>query len=164
MNSETSKKISSDIVYFIESIVLEYNLEKDFIEGDSLLKKKMENVTDLAERISTKLLYSQAINDYINNNKPLEEILASFKIKKIIEQLINNKINFDDLNILLSQDIKASPEIIKAIEEKIRNNPSIKEIMNNEAEGDKVIVDIEENPKKITSTKSIGNILLKKIN
>jgi len=164
MNSETSKKISSDIVYFIESIVLEYNLEKDFIEGDSLLKKKMENVTDLAERISTKLLYSQAINDYINNNKPLEEILASFKIKKIIEQLINNKINFDDLNILLSQDIKASPEIIKAIEEKIRNSPSIKEIMNNEAEGDKVIVDIEENPKKITSTKSIGNILLKKIN
>lgn len=164
MNSETSKKISSDIVYFIEGIVLEYNLEKDFIEGDSLLKKKMENVTDLAERISIKLLYSQVISDYINNNKPLEEILASFKIKKIIEQLINNKINFDDLNILLSQNIKASPEIIKSIEEKIRNNPSIKEIMNNEAEGDKEIVDIEENPKKITSTKSIGNILLKKIN
>ncbi len=164
MNSETSKKISSDIVYFIEGIVLEYNLEKDFIEGDSLLKKKMENVTDLAERISIKLLYSQVISDYINNNKPLEEILASFKIKKIIEQLINNKINFDDLNILLSQNIKASPEIIKSIEEKIRNNPSIKEIMSNEAEGDKEIVDIEENPKKITSTKSIGNILLKKVN
>lgn len=162
MNNETSKKISSDIVYFIEGIVLEYNLEKDFIEGDSLLNKKMENVTDLAERISIKLLYSQAINDYINNNKPLEEILVSFKIKKIIEQLINNKINFDDLNILLSQNIKASPEIIKSIEEKIRNNPSIKEIMNNEAEGDKEIVDIEENSKKITSTKSIGNILLKK--
>jgi len=164
MNNEMSKKISSDIIYLIESIVLEYNLEKDFIEGDSLLKKKLADVTDLAERISIKLLYSQTINDYINNNKPLEEILASFKIKKIIEQLINNKINFDDLNILLSQNIKSSPEIIKSVEEKIKNNPSIKEIMNNKTEESKEIVDIEENPKKITNTKSIGNILLKKIN
>lgn len=168
MDNEISKKISTDIVYFIEEIVLEYDLEKDFIEGDVLLKEKMAGVTDLAERISTKLLYSQVIDNYINNDKPLDEVSASFKIKKIIEQLINKKISFDDLNTLLSQSIKASPEIIKSVEEKIRTNTSIKELMDNEAEIDKenkeIVIDTEENLKKNTNTKSIGNILLKKIN
>lgn len=164
MTGETPKKLSSEIIYFIESIVLEYDLEKDFIEGDDLLKKKLSGVNDLAERISNKLLFSKTINDYIKNNKPLEEILASFKIKKIIEELINNKISFDDLNALLSQSIKTSPEITQSIVEKIKINPLIKELMSSEVGESEELIDGEENSKKNTNTKSIGNILLKKIN
>lgn len=159
-----SKKISDDIIYFIEGIVLEYNLEKDFIEEDVLLKKKLSGVDDLAERISNKLLFSKTINDYIKNNKPLEEILVSFRIKKIIEQLINNRISFDDLNALLSQNIKVSPEVIQSITEKIKKNPSIKELIDSKIGETEELISNEEDSKKNTNTKSIGNILLKKIN
>lgn len=162
MNTELPKKLSLDIMLFIESVVFEYNLEKDFIDGDVLLKEKMSDVTDLAERISNKFLYSQQIISHLKNDRPLEEILVSFKIKKIIEQLVNKIITFEDLHLLLSQSIKASPEIIKSIEEKIKVNPQIKNAIESEIEGlAEEKIDDEEVVNEKTNTKSIGNILLK---
>lgn len=159
---QSYKKITSDIALFIEDIVLKYNLEKDFIEKDVLLKKKLDGITNPAERISLKFLYSQEIGQYIENNKPLEEILTSVKIKKIVEQLINKKIEFGDISSLLSQNIKAEPEIIKSIEEEIKNNPKIKEAI--EGEPTPILEENyneEQDLNKKTNTKSIGNMLLK---
>lgn len=162
MNNKFPKKLSFDIILFIESIILKYDLEKDFIESDILLKEKMSGLTDLTKRISNKLLYSQQVKGYVLSNKSLEDILASFKIKNIIERLINKDAKYEELNSLLSQSLKTSPDIIKSIEESIKNNQQVKEAIEAEANPIENLEKEEENLNKKTNTNSIGNILLKK--
>ncbi|HNY36233.1 MAG TPA: hypothetical protein PLD14_00945 [Candidatus Pacearchaeota archaeon] len=149
-----------NILPFVEELVDKYELEKDIIENDEILKNKLSGVNDYSERVFIKFLYSDELKNSIINDIPLNTPFA--KIKKIIDGLINKKIDKDNLSLTLQKELVISPEISEKISEDILGNEDIM----NEVIAVKIIENEEEGedgqkiePKK--TTKSIGYELLK---
>jgi hypothetical protein len=117
------KKLSSETLNFIENIVVRYGLEKNLIEGDPALEKKLQLAESPEERRVTKFLQSQKIKECFALKKPVEEMSASVAIAKLTEKLINKEIAFDDFGGLLKSalenlniDSKTIGEVAKIIE------------------------------------------------
>ncbi|MFZ3057559.1 MAG: hypothetical protein WA092_00785 [Minisyncoccales bacterium] len=149
-----------NILPFVEELVVKYELEKNTIENDEILKNKLSGVSNYSERVFIKFLYSDELKNSIINDIPLNTPFA--KIKKIIDGLINKKIGKDNLSLTLQKELVISPEISEKIAEDILGNKDIMneviavKIIENEKEGEdgqKI------KPKK--TTKSIGYELLK---
>lgn len=122
------KKPSLETLNFIENIVVQYDLEKNLIENDPLLEKKLQSAQTPEERRVVKFLHSQKIKEYLILKKPLEEISASIAIIKIIEKLINKEITFNDLGLFLKaamEKLNIDPKTIKEVSQSIKNNEKI---------------------------------------
>ncbi|MDD3170176.1 MAG: hypothetical protein PHW71_00080 [Candidatus Pacebacteria bacterium] len=133
------KKLSLETLNFIENVVVQYDLEKNLIENDPLLEKKLESAQNPEERRVVKFLYSQKIKEYLILKKPLEEISASIAIIKIIEKLINKEITFNDLDLFLKaamEKLNIDSKTIKEVSQSIKNNEKIIEDLAKDVAGD----------------------------
>ncbi|MDD5696501.1 MAG: hypothetical protein PHO90_00815 [Candidatus Pacebacteria bacterium] len=119
------KKVTTEIKKFIENLVLKYGIEDDFINRDPVLKQNLELVSDPEERLFIKALYSQEIKDCLNTNRPLEEVLASVTIKKLIEKFINKEIGLGDIEKSLEQKLNLSANTAKEIAKSIIENQQV---------------------------------------
>jgi hypothetical protein len=126
------KFLSLEIENFLENIIFKYNLEEDFINRDSELKKNLEKITDPSERITTKLLYSKEINNYLDQKTPLENFIPSFMLNKITERLINNEFPIEKLKEELELKLKIPPSLSIEIAQKLVENPEILKMIDEE--------------------------------
>jgi|GEM_PF-2159800 len=156
--------INDYIISYIEEIMIKYGFENSLIENDLLLKKKLDEVKNLSERASLKLIFGEKIKDQQRSGKSLEDILPSMRMKRILEKLINKKVSYDDLQALIKEALNTDGATAKEISESIKKNPEIAEVINNQATESDKDEDFEEEfetgPNK-EGKKSIGSELLK---
>lgn len=118
------KTLSPEILDLIEDIVVQYNLEENLTIDDPKLKEKLSSAKTLQERRVFKFLYSKKFKEYIQSKKPLEEISAFIKLKKIIESLINKKLSFGDAKNKI-KEVLPNQSSAEEISSSIINNPLI---------------------------------------
>jgi hypothetical protein len=150
-----------NILSFIEEIMVKYDLEKEFIENDTVLKNKLLSAKNLSERVLFKFFYSNKIINYRKQGLPLD--IPSMKLKYIIDDLIDQKIFLKDTPLLIEKDLEVSSEIAKKIAEEIEKNKELIDEINTikpaEIESDSAEKELLKTEKN--STKSIGYELLK---
>ncbi|MFA5729804.1 MAG: hypothetical protein WC938_01030 [Candidatus Paceibacterota bacterium] len=151
-----------NILFFIEEIIIKYDLEKDLIENDSELKDALSKAEDIPERVFFKFIFSNKIANYEKQELPLD--IPSMKLKKIIEDLINKKESLSNLPTLIQENLKISPEISNKIAEEIRANKELMDEINSTKipeENNDIEDNIESQKEEPKKTKSIGYELLK---
>jgi len=163
MENKNTKKLTARIIAFIEKLAEKYNIEKFDIENNQPLKDKIAKAESFPEKMSLMFLYDKKVDEYIKAHKPLEDLFPSLKINKIVEDLINKKIVFDDLKTLLQKNIVIDPSVIDYLAKEIANNQDINDLMNNKTteentEKEKIDEQIINNQ---ISIKSIGYELMK---
>ena len=158
--------LTTQILSFIEDIMIKYGLEDNLIEGDLLLEKKLSEINDLSDRAALKLLFGEKIKEQEMAGKSLEEILPSIRLKRIIESLVDKKTSYSDLPKLIKRDLDVDDIKANEISEAIKNNAEIIKLINQPLVENAVEEDIDEkgdNKEKIDTEnkKSIANVLLK---
>ncbi len=121
-------KPSTETLNFIEELVVQYDLEKNLVENDPLLKEWLESATTPEKKRVVKFLKSKKIKEYLALKKPLEEISASIAIAKVVEKLINKEITFDELEKELKLSLgklNINQKIIEEIAKRIADNENV---------------------------------------
>jgi hypothetical protein len=121
------KKLTFEIEDFIEDIALMYGLDDAFIEEDPLLKETLGPITDPAERITIKLLYSKRIEECLKAKQPLETFVPSAMLGRIIENLINKDISIEELKEAIENRLRLPPSSAREIAQKISENEKVLE-------------------------------------
>jgi len=111
-------------LYFIEKIVTKFRLEENFINSNIQLKKELDEIEKLDKmedpnNLIDKMERRVALKFLLNNGQSFE---PSKILRQIIEDLINNKIEYEDLPSLIEKNIKTSKEIAELISQDIKNN------------------------------------------
>ncbi|MFA5013621.1 MAG: hypothetical protein WC520_03630 [Candidatus Paceibacterota bacterium] len=119
------KIISFNTRLFIEDIITKYGLENFLVESDPEFASYFSDSQSAAERITAKLMFNKAVQEYLERNIPLAEILPSEKLVVIVEDLINQEIEYNDLPILIKEELGVSEEIAMQIAQEIANNQKI---------------------------------------
>jgi len=150
-------------ISYIEKVMIGHGLEDSLIENDLLLKKKLSEVKNLYERPAIKLIFGEKIIEQKDAGKTFEEILPSVRLKRILEKLIDKKMSFKDLSVVIENDLgtdkSTAEEISKSIEKNIGLiGPAEEQIFNQNEEDAPQEADRK---KPAENKKSIGNELLK---
>ena len=111
-------------LYFIEKIVTKFRLEENFINSNIQLKKELDEIEKLDKmedpnNLIDKMERRVALKFLLNNGQSFE---PSKILRQIIEDLINNKIEFQDLPSLIEKNLKTSKEEADLICQDIKNN------------------------------------------
>jgi hypothetical protein len=151
----------NNILSFIEKIIIEYDLEKEFIDNDADLKNVLSKAEDISDRVFLKFLYSSKITNYEKQNLPLD--VPSMKLKGIIENLINKKISPNELSSVIEKNLEISKDVSEKIAKEINENKEIIEEINSIKPSQEENHPIEDDQKEVpkNNTKSIGFELLK---
>ena len=101
--SQINEFISSEnISKTIRGLVEKYGLEKD-IEEEKEVKKRLEKIEDPAAREAIKFLSSKKFAEQLKKGESLDELFPFRKLKKIIKEIIENKISFEELPLILQE-------------------------------------------------------------
>lgn len=126
------KNLSFTSYLFVEDLIDKYGLEDFLLEDDPEFASRFDKNSTPEEKVSAKFLFSKKINESLDNNVPLSEILPSEKLLDIVEELINQEINYEDLPSIIKEDLGVSDEIATNIAQEITNNKKINEDRVNE--------------------------------
>lgn len=126
------KNLSFTSYLFVEDLIDRYGLENFLLEDDPEFASHFDKNSSPEEKISTKFLFSKKINEYLENNMSLWDLLPSEKLLDIVEELINQEINYEDLPIIIKEDLGVSDEIATNIAQEVTNNKKINEDRVNE--------------------------------
>lgn len=158
MKNQNTKKLTPDIIFFIGDLAEKYHIEKFEVKDNPTLTEKLSKAVSFSEKMTLMLLYDKTVNEYEKTHKPLEDLFPSFKINKIVEDLINKKIAIDDLRPLLQKNVAIDPSIINYLVKEIADNQNIKDLIDN-----KELPTVEEKEEQVhdVPSKSIGYELMK---
>jgi len=156
--------MEDSVLSFIEEIVSKYELEKDLIEGDLLLKKKIQETTDISEIPIVKILYSEKVKERLDSGIPLEEVIPSIKLKNIINQIIKKEISYGELSKIIEEKLKIDKTVAEEISNLIQKNKEISQEMltyspKQQTEADDPEEETVKNP-SAENKKTIGHQLL----
>lgn len=120
-NISKEKIVSMNILfYFTESIILQYHLEDDVVKKIPELEKKLKEAHQqkdfLSARTSLKFLYS--------NNED-GAFPPTIILRKILTDLINKKISYEEIPIVIEKNLNIPAETAIQISEEIKNNPTV---------------------------------------
>lgn len=141
------KIINNEIISFLGEIVIRYNLGKDFIDDQDL------NNLDPLERAFA-LFFNKNVSERFKNGEDVMKSHPFFKLKFIIDDLINNIISYEDLPILIKNNLNLSSSESEEIYLLIKNNQEIKQLKESKVIENNVI-------DREIKEKSIGYQLLK---
>ncbi len=142
------KKISFNTRLFVEDIVNEYSLENFLLEGDPEFASCFDKNLPTEERLAVKFMFNKKIKECLEKKVPLSKIIPSGKLINIIADLINQKIDYNDLPQIIKEGLGVSDEIATNIAQEITNNKKINEDRINEF----VKEDFEEDEEKEETT------------
>ncbi|MDD5569220.1 MAG: hypothetical protein PHG23_02295 [Candidatus Pacebacteria bacterium] len=126
------KIISFNTRLFIEDITTKYGLENFLLQNDAGFASHIVGNPTAAERIAAKLMFNKDVKNCLEKNIPLAEILPSEKLVVVVEDLINQKIGYNDLPIAIKEELNIPDEISSQIAQDIANNKKITEDRINE--------------------------------
>jgi hypothetical protein len=115
------KKPSIALQKFIEGLIADYGLEKDILISPAL-EKELGRAGSLKEKMFLKSVYDENIKKHLALKKPLEDVLPSFALYKIIEKTINKEVGLNEIKKLIEEKLKISPEQAEEISQKISHN------------------------------------------
>jgi len=141
------KIINNEIISFLGEIIIKYNLGKDFVDNQEL------NNLDPLERAFA-LIFNKNVSERFKKGEDVMKSHPFFKLKFIIDKLINNIIDYEDLPILIKNNLNISSLEAEEIYLLIKKNQEIKRLKESK-EVDNNIIDRE------IKEKSIGYQLLK---
>ena len=121
-------------LYFIEKIVTKFRLEENFINSNIQLKKELDEIEKLDKmedpnNLIDKMERRVALKFLLNNGQSFE---PSKVLRQIIEDLINSKIEFQDLPSLIEKNLKTSKEEADLICQDIKSNELVIQEKNTE--------------------------------
>lgn len=120
-------------LYFVEKIITKFQLEENFINSNFKLKKELDEIEGLnnagEEDNLNKIKSRVAIKFLLNNGQSFE---PSKVLRQIIEDLINNKIEFQELPSLIEKNLKTSKEVADLICQDVKSNELVIQEKNTE--------------------------------
>ncbi|MDD2274846.1 MAG: hypothetical protein PHG37_03520 [Candidatus Pacebacteria bacterium] len=117
------KKINNNILLFLGEIIFQYGLEKDLIEENEL------NIIDPLDKTFS-LFFNKKVSDRIRNGEKTIDFHPLIKLISIVDDLINKKINYEDLPLLIKNKLNLSSQDSGSISISIKNNEEIAKLRN----------------------------------
>lgn len=135
-------------LYFVEKIITKFQLEENFINSNFKLKKELDEIEELnnadeKDNLVNKIESRVAIKFLLNNGQSFE---PSKVLRQIIEDLINNKIEFQELPSLIEKNLKTSKEVADLICQDVKSNELVIQEKNTEMEDSLHYDDLSSDP------------------
>lgn len=139
MSDIHQKKLSIDLaLFFVEKLVTSFQLENDLISANLEMKEKLNATGTLDENMPDRT----SIKFLFNNGVPFEPTKT---LRQILEDLINDKITFQELSSILEKKFSISKEDANSMTKMIQNNPTVIQEKNaTSADYSNMFADIEE--------------------
>ncbi len=103
----------------IGKLIGKYELEKEVEEE---IKKILGEAKNFLQKEGIKLMYSKKIDNQLKEGKNIDDILASRKLIKIIEELNKNKISSEKIAIILRGSFNLSQKDAEKLNKDIQEN------------------------------------------
>lgn len=96
-----------EIADVTDRLISKYDLEKE-IEEEETVKKALKDVESLADRRGIKFIYSKKVNEQLKKSKSFSEATPFGRLKKIINEFIEKRINLKDLPLTIEKRLGLS--------------------------------------------------------
>jgi hypothetical protein len=126
-----NKKPSTEVFTLIDKIITDYDLEKDLLDKNPDLKKRLLASYNLMGKMAVKVLFEKKLESQ-NKKNPSRDIFASFIIYDIIKKLLNQEITAPQIKDVLKNSLLLSSEKSEEISQKILNSEYLKKEMSGE--------------------------------
>jgi len=117
------KTLNNNIISFLGEIIFQYKLEKGFFDEES-----SKDLSSLDKTLS--LFFNKNVSDRIRKGEKVKDFHPLIKLEYIVDDLINNKIDYEDLPLLIRNTLNLSSEDSTAIYNSIKNNEEIAKLRN----------------------------------
>lgn len=105
------------LIDFVESIISSFHLEDNFINNNVSLGKKLNSLEPSEDYFIQKFAIK-----LIENGEPFKPTIL---LRKILTDLINKRIGFDNLPIEIENNLRTPQDTSTQISEKIKTNPLV---------------------------------------
>jgi len=105
----------------IDQLIEKYKLDKE-IEEEVDVRKRLEGVKSFLQKEGIKFIFSKKVEEELKKGKKLDEILASRKLRKIIEMLGEGKTSSEKTVPILQKSFDLTQKDAEKLNKEIQEN------------------------------------------